>query len=46
MSETEREALQAGDRWLDAELFSGHPDWQAMLEVPPPRLNEEEQAFL
>ncbi|MDP6706963.1 MAG: acyl-CoA dehydrogenase [Alphaproteobacteria bacterium] len=46
MSETEREALEAGDVWWDAELFTGSPDWRRLLEVPPATLNEREQAFL
>jgi len=46
LSETEREALDAGDVWWDAELFSGNPDWGALRETPAPRLSEEEQAFL
>ena len=28
MSQTEREALEAGNTWWDAELFSGTPDWK------------------
>ena len=31
MSETEREALEAGDVWGDAELFTGNPDWYELL---------------
>ena len=27
MSDTEREALEAGDVWWDADLFTGNPDW-------------------
>ena len=27
MSDTEREALEAGDVWWDADLFTGDPDW-------------------
>jgi acyl-CoA dehydrogenase len=46
MSETEREAIEAGDVWLDAELFGGNPDWRAALDTPPPKLTGEEQAFL
>lgn len=46
MSETEREALDAGDVWWDASLFSGDPDWKELLAVPKPELSEEEQAFL
>jgi acyl-CoA dehydrogenase len=46
MSDTEREAIDAGTVWWDAELFSGRPDWQRLLSLPAPRLSEEEQAFL
>jgi len=46
MSATEREALEAGDVWWDAALFSGDPDWQALLATPAARLSDEEQAFL
>ncbi len=46
MSETEREALEAGDVWWDAELFTGSPDWRQLLAVPPASLSESEQAFL
>ncbi|MFA5677537.1 MAG: acyl-CoA dehydrogenase [Pseudomonas sp.] len=46
MSDTEREALEAGTVWWDAELFSGNPDWNRLLTAPPPTLREDEQAFL
>ena len=46
LSPTERQALQAGDTWWDASLFSGSPDWQSLLDTPPARLTEAEQAFL
>ncbi len=46
MSATEREALEAGSVWWDAELFSGRPRWQRLLDADPPRLSEREQAFL
>ena len=46
MSATERDALEAGTTWWDAELFSGKPEWNNLLHVPAPRLSEEEQAFL
>jgi len=46
LSATEREALAAGDVWWDAALFSGHPDWNQLLSLPPPRLSEEERTFL
>jgi len=46
MSQTEREAIDAGTVWWDGELFSGRPDWRTLLAYPAPQLSEEEQAFL
>ena len=46
MSDTEREALEAGSVWWDAELFSGAPRWKKLLDVPESRLSDREQAFL
>src|ERR1700758_5023424 len=46
LSATEREAIEAGDVWWDADLFSGNPDWAKLLATPPARLSAEEQAFL
>ena len=46
MSDTEREALEAGDVWWDAELFTGSPDWRKLLATPPARLTAAEQTFL
>jgi acyl-CoA dehydrogenase len=46
MSDTEREALEAGNVWWDGELFSGMPEWDRLMSYPAPKLSEEEQAFL
>ncbi|MBX2807443.1 MAG: acyl-CoA dehydrogenase [Cellvibrionaceae bacterium] len=46
ISQTEREAIDAGTVWWDGELFSGKPDWQKLLSMPQPALSDEEQAFL
>ncbi|MGY6275536.1 acyl-CoA dehydrogenase [Methylomonas sp. MgM2] len=46
MSENEKEALQAGNTWWDAELFGGKPDWRKLAGLPASRLSDEEQAFL
>lgn len=46
LSQTEREALEAGEVWWDAELFSGNPDWKKLAAVRAPVLSKEEQAFL
>ncbi|MDH3691206.1 MAG: acyl-CoA dehydrogenase [Gammaproteobacteria bacterium] len=46
MSETERQAINAGTVWWEADLFGGDPDWNKLLTIPAPRLSEQEQAFL
>ncbi len=46
LSKTEREALNAGETWWDAQLFSGNPDWEMLRQVRPPVLTPDEQAFL
>ena len=46
MSQTEREAIEAGTVWWDGELFSGRPDWKKLLATPRPTLTAEEQRFL
>ncbi len=46
MSQTERDALEAGTVWWDGELFGGRPDWNKLLAYPAPALTAEEQAFL
>ncbi len=46
MSPTERDAIEAGTVWWDAELFTGRPDWDRLLTHGPPLLSDEERAFL
>ncbi|GMV61846.1 MAG: acyl-CoA dehydrogenase [Parvibaculum sp.] len=46
MSETESEALEAGDVWWEADLFTGNPEWQRLLDTPRPELTSEERAFM
>jgi acyl-CoA dehydrogenase len=46
MSQTEKDALEAGTVWWDGELFTGGPDWDKLLSATPPRLTAEEQAFI
>src|SRR6266581_779158 len=46
MSQTEREAIEAGTVWWDGELFSGNPDWRKFLAFPSPKLSAEELSFL
>lgn len=46
LSPTEREAIEAGSTWWDAELFSGRPRWERLLGLPAPHLSPEEEDFL
>lgn len=46
LSSTEREALEAGTVWWDAELFSGKPRWRRLLRQPKPGLSERELEFI
>ena len=46
MSRTESEALEAGTVWWDGELFSGKPDWNKLLDIPEPKMSQEEIDFL
>jgi len=46
ISETERVALDAGTVWVDGEIFSGAPDFKAILKDPYPELSAEEKAYL
>jgi len=46
ISETERTAIEAGNVWVDAELFSGKPDMKRLANESYPDLNEKEQRFL
>lgn len=46
MSSTEKEALEAGTTWFEADLFRGAPDWNKLHNFPQPRLSAEEQAFI
>jgi acyl-CoA dehydrogenase len=46
MSQTEKEALEAGTVWWEAELFKGKPEWKKLQEIADPKLSEAEQAFL
>ncbi len=46
LGDTERIALEAGTVWWDADLFSGRPDWQKLLDLELPKIRPEEQAFI
>ena len=46
ISETEREAIDAGTVWWEGELFTGNPDWEKLLDSGKPELTEKDQTFL
>ena len=46
ISRTEQEALDGGNVWWDAELFSGKPDWPRLRDLSSSSLTQEEQDFL
>src|SRR5258706_7570030 len=46
MTQTDKDAIDAGTVWWDADLFSGKPDWNKLLAIPRPKLSAEEQAFV
>lgn len=46
ISETERDAIDAGTVWFDGEIFTGTPDWDRLVAMPPASLSSEEQAFM
>ncbi|WP_238880237.1 acyl-CoA dehydrogenase [Achromobacter xylosoxidans] len=46
LSATEREAIEAGDTWWEADLFTGNPDWRKLLDVPAAALTPDEQRFI
>ncbi|WP_230658582.1 acyl-CoA dehydrogenase [Psychrobacter sp. I-STPA10] len=46
MSDTEREALDAGTSWWEKELFMGAPNWDTFANYPYPTLSIEEQSFI
>ena len=46
ISNTEQQALEAGNTWWDAELFSGKPDWKHLRDLSSSSLSPDEQAFI
>lgn len=46
MSDTEREALDAGTSWWEKELFMGAPDWSKFSNYEYPTLSPKEQSFI
>lgn len=46
ISDTERQALEAGDVWIDGQFFGGKVDFESILAENYDQLPEHEQAFL
>lgn len=46
MSQTEKEAINAGTVGFEAEIFRGCPNWTNYLNEPLAKLTEEEQSFI
>ena len=46
ISDTERQALEAGDVWIDGQFFGGNIDFQTILDEAYDTLPANEQAFL
>lgn len=46
ISDTEKEALEAGQTWIETEFFSSNPNIEKILKQKPAILNKEEQEFL
>ena len=46
ISKTEQEALDGGNVWWDAELFSGKPNWSKLRDMSLTTFTDEEQAFI
>ncbi len=46
LSDTEQQALDAGDVSWDGELFSGNPDWYRLKRIPKPTFTDAEQSFI
>ena len=46
IGDTEREAIEAGTTWFEADLFAGKPDWDKFSHINFSTLTEEEQSFI
>ncbi len=46
ISKIEKEVLDAGGLWWEAEFFTGNPNWEKLLHQTKASLTEEEQAFM
>ncbi|WP_105258428.1 acyl-CoA dehydrogenase [Pseudoalteromonas sp. T1lg88] len=46
LSQTERDAMEAGDIWWDGELFRGNPNWHTLHQYATTILSSEEREFI
>ncbi|MCL2914093.1 acyl-CoA dehydrogenase [Shewanella corallii] len=46
LSDTERQAMEAGDIWWEGELFGGKPDWDRLHGFGKSELTPQEQEFI
>ena len=46
LSQTEAEALESGDCWMEQSLFQGKPDWKWLQNLEISKPNEDEQSFI
>ena len=46
ISRTEQEALDGGNTWWDAELFSGKPNWPRLRDLSSSSLTKDEKDFI
>lgn len=46
MSDTEREAIEAGTVWWEKDLLTGDPEWDRLLRMGTQTYTAEEQAFI
>lgn len=46
MSDTEREAIEAGTVWWEKDLLTGDPEWDRLLRMGTQSLTAEEQEFI
>ncbi|MBU6952582.1 acyl-CoA dehydrogenase [Hahella sp. HN01] len=46
ISDTEKEAIEAGTVSWDGDLFTGMPDWNKLLAMSKPTLTKEDKAFI
>ncbi|MCE9687680.1 acyl-CoA dehydrogenase [Shewanella sp. AS16] len=46
LSDTEKEAMEAGDVWWEGELFRGKPNWNTLHSYGKPALTAEEKDFI